>query len=85
MSIMDFLDDYIMGPLNVIDHLEGFFSGIRYGDMGHQFAIPRVDKGGPMSLNEAEDLLNGWRRRLRTYTRCQQHVLPGEEPTGGVG
>lgn len=57
MSLMDFLDDFVTGPLNLIDRAEGLLSGLRYGDMGHQFAIARTDKGGAHSLNECEDML----------------------------
>jgi hypothetical protein len=57
MSIMDLLDDFVFGPFNLIDRAEGLLSGIRYGDLGHQFAIPRADKGGPFTLAEIEDLL----------------------------
>lgn len=57
MSIMDLLDDFVFGPFNLIDRAEGLLSGIRYKDMGRQFAIPRVDKGGPFTLAEIEDLL----------------------------
>jgi hypothetical protein len=54
---MDLLDDFVFGPCNLIDRAEGLLSGIRYGDMGHQFAIPRADKGGPFTLAEIEELL----------------------------
>lgn len=57
MSLMDFLDDFVTGPLNLIDRAEGLLSGLRYGDMGHQFAVARMDKGGAHSLGECEDML----------------------------
>lgn len=57
MSILDLLDDFVFGPCNLIDRAEGLISGIRYGDLGCQFAIPRADKGGPYTLTEVEDLL----------------------------
>lgn len=57
-DLMDFLDDFVMGPLNVIDRAEGLLSAIRYGDMGHQFAIARMDKGEAHSLNECEAMLH---------------------------
>lgn len=56
-DFMDVLDDFVFGPLNLIDRLEGVLSGLRYGDLGHQFAIPRVDKDGAHSLNECEAML----------------------------
>jgi hypothetical protein len=54
---MDFLDDFVMGPLNLIDRAEGLLSGLRYGDTGHQFAILRTDKGGAHTLDECEEML----------------------------
>lgn len=57
MSIMDFLNDFVTGPLNVIDKIEGVISGVRYGDMGHQFAIRRGEKGGQHNLVEVEHIL----------------------------
>jgi hypothetical protein len=57
VSIMDFLNDFVTGPLNLIDHTEWLISGLRYGDLGHQFAIPRADKGGAYNLNQVEEIL----------------------------
>ncbi|MBI1298275.1 hypothetical protein GC175_25355 [bacterium] len=74
MSILDFLDDYIMGPLNIIDHLEGVLSGIRHRDLGRQFAIPRIDKGGPLSLNEVEEMLNRYGIVIYGRTHDAQHM-----------
>lgn len=57
MSLMDYLDDYLLGPMNLLDVLEGVLHGIRYGDFGYQFIIPRADKDGAFTLNEARTLL----------------------------
>ena len=57
-SLWDFLDNYIYGPLNYIDRIEGFFKRIKYRDAGHTFVIPRYDKGGKYPLSHVEDLLN---------------------------
>ena len=56
-DLMDILDDYILGPFNLIDRVEGLLSAIRYRDAGHQFTIRRMDKGGSHSLNECEAML----------------------------
>jgi hypothetical protein len=56
-GILDFLDDYIMGPLNLLDRLERLITGARFGDMGYQIAIKRMDKGGKHSLSDVERLL----------------------------
>lgn len=57
MSLMDILDDFVLGPLNLIDRFQGLTKGIIYRDLGYRFAIPRIDKGGRFTLNEIEDLL----------------------------
>lgn len=56
-SIMDLLDDFVLGPLNLIDRVEGLLMGLGYRDMGRQFTIRRLDKGGTHSLNECEGIL----------------------------
>lgn len=40
---MDFFDDFF-GPLNIIDHLEGFIRGVAYGDvLPHRIALPHPE------------------------------------------
>ena len=67
MSLMDFIDDFIAGPLDLIDKLEGILSGIRHRDMGRQFAIPRADKGGAHNLASVEEILG--RYQIAVYGR----------------
>lgn len=57
-ALWDFLDNYIYGPLNYIDRIEGLIKATKYRDSGYRFAIPRQDKGGEHSLSQVEDLLN---------------------------
>lgn len=57
MNIMDLLDDWVFGPLNLIDRLEGLFKAALYGDMGYRMTIPRVDKGGKHSLPNVQRTL----------------------------
>ncbi len=66
-ALMDLLDQYVFGPLNLLDRLEGLLSAGRHRDAGHEIAIPRVDKGGKFSLNEVRDLLR--RYGVATYGR----------------
>ncbi len=66
-DLMDFLDDYLLGPLNLLDYLEGLMQAVIYRDAGHEIAIPRVDKGGAFSLNEVRALLR--RYGIATYGR----------------
>ncbi len=84
MSLMDLLDDLVMGPMNVIDRIEGLLSGIRYGDLGHQFAIPRLDKGGNLSLNEVEEILNQYGIAVygRTHDATNMYFLVKRRQAG---
>lgn len=56
-GLWDFLDNYIYGPLNYVDRIEGLIKAAKYQDAGHQFAIPRPDKGGKYALRKIEKLL----------------------------
>lgn len=55
--MMDFLDNFVLGPLNLIDRAEGLVRGLWYRDPGYRMAIPRSDKNGRHSLVEVEDVL----------------------------
>jgi hypothetical protein len=66
-SLTDFVDDWVLGPFNLIDRLEGFLTGVRYQDLGYEFSIPRTDKGGSFSLNEVRELLKNY--GVDTYGR----------------
>lgn len=57
-TLWDFLDNYIYGPLNYIDRIEGLIKAAKYHDSGYRFAIPRHDKGGKYSLIQVEELLS---------------------------
>ncbi len=74
MSFMDFLDDFVLGPCNLIDRLEGLLRGIGYGDLGHQFAIPRADKEGVFTLNEVDTLLNHYGIPIYGRTHDADHM-----------
>ena len=71
---MDILDDFVLGPLNLIDRIEGLLSGARYGDAGHQFKIRRVDKDGSHSLNECEDILKKYHIAVYGRTHDANHM-----------
>lgn len=55
--MMDFLDDWIFGPLNLIDRLHGLIRGVAYGDLGHKFTVRYADRGGHHSRAEIEAML----------------------------
>jgi hypothetical protein len=57
MSILDFLDDYLFGPCNLIDRLEGLVRGMAYQDFGHKFTVRYADRGGRHTRAEIEALL----------------------------
>lgn len=57
-SFWDFLDNYVYGPLNYVDRIEGLIKAAKYYDSGYRFAIQRQDKGGEHSLSQVEELLN---------------------------
>jgi hypothetical protein len=55
--MIDFLDNFVFGPLNLIDRIEGMFRLAARRDSGVQFGIKRLDKGGKHSRPEARNLL----------------------------
>jgi len=57
VSLMDLLDDYIFGPLNYVDRLEGLLKALYYQDTGVRFAIPRKGKGGKHTLQDVSQIL----------------------------
>lgn len=59
-ALLDIADDWIFGPLNLIDRAERWITAARFQDAGYQIAIPRTDKGGEHSLDEASLLLKGY-------------------------
>ena len=66
-TLMDLLDDYILGPLNLLDAFEGWLYAVKYQDTGYELAIPCMDKGGKFSLNEVRALLRHY--GIATYGR----------------
>lgn len=73
-AIFDLLDDLIIGPFNVIDRVEGLITGIRYGDMGHQFAIGRADKGADHTLVDCEKILKPYHIAVYGRTHDSKRV-----------
>lgn len=57
MSLWDFLDNYICGPFNYIDRLEGLLRGLWYQDLGYRMAVLYPDRGGRHSRKQIEALL----------------------------
>lgn len=74
MNILDILDDWIMGPLNVLDRLERVVTGVRFRDMGYQLAIPRCDKGGEFALSDVSRLLKKYGVAIYGRTHDANHI-----------
>jgi len=74
MSLMDFLDDFIFGPLNYFDRLEGLMRGVIYRDLGHQFAVLYPEHGGKHSRQEIELLLKHYGITVYGRTHDSKHM-----------
>ena len=72
--LMDFLDDFIFGPLNYFDRLEGLLRGILYRDLGYQFAVLYPDRGGKHSRREVEILLKHYGIAVYGRTHDAKHM-----------
>lgn len=73
-EIWDLLDDFILGPFNLIDRAEGLITGIRHGDLGHQFAIGRADKGADHCLADVERILKEFHIDVYGRTHDSQRI-----------
>lgn len=56
-SFMDFMDDFVFGPMNLINRAEGMVRLMIAGDTGVKLSILRMDKGGKHSLREVQGIL----------------------------
>lgn len=89
MSIGEMLEN-IAGPIDIIGQGLGIIRGILYGDMGYEFRIKRIDKGGQTSFTECKKILKdygvatfwyGWSgseitfRVKKRQARWGEHVL----------
>lgn len=73
MFLLDLLDDFILGPINLIDRIEGCIKGMYYRDRGHKIGVKRYDKGGKYALREIEQLLNKYGVVIYGRTYDSQH------------
>ena len=74
MSPMDLLDDYLFGPMNLINRLEGTLRLLFAQDRGVRFAILRQDKGGKHSLREVQELLQRYHIATFGCTHDAKHL-----------
>lgn len=56
-NFIDLLDDYVFGPLNLVDLIEGIVRLTAYRDSGVRFSILRLDRGGKYSRPEVRAIL----------------------------
>ena len=76
-ALMDFLDNFIYGPLDVFDRLEGLLKGVYYRDSGHRFAMLKLEKGGKHTRSEVEELLTRYGIAVygRTFDATYKYFL----------
>ncbi len=74
MSLMDLLDDYLFGPMNLINQFEGVFKLLLAQNRGVRFAILRQDKGGEHSLREVQELLRRYHIDTFGCTHDAKHL-----------
>jgi len=77
--LMDYLDRYVLGPINYIDRIEGIVRGLIWGDAltGEKIGIVRIDRGGSHTLNELEEILaeRGVKVRGRTHNHHSMYAI----------
>lgn len=71
---LDLLDDFVFGPLNLINRAEGALHLWAYQDFGTQFAIQREDKGGQHSLSGVRSILARYGVPLFGCTHDSRHI-----------
>jgi hypothetical protein len=77
INMMDFLDDNVFGPANLIDRLQGLIMGAIYRDFGHKFTVRYADRGGHHSRAEIEAMLSKYGIAVygRTHDANHMHFL----------
>ena len=56
-KFMDFMDNVIFGPANLINRVEGQVKLVAYNDTGERFSVQRVDKGGTHTRGAVQSIL----------------------------
>lgn len=67
-KFMDFMDDFVFGPLNLITRIEGLVRQNVYQDTAVKFSILRIDKGGIHTQNAVKRVLEKYRISAFGYT-----------------
>lgn len=81
---MDFADDWVFGPMNLIDRLQGVVMGLVHRDMGHKFSVRYHDRGGNHTRAEVEALLRKYHIAVygRTHDSQNMHFLVKKRQAG---
>ena len=76
-SFMDFMNDYIFGPLNVLDRGEGMIKRLIYRDTAVKFSILKIAKGGTHTRADVQAILDryGVATFGHTHDGTCQHFL----------
>lgn len=72
--MMDFLDNWLFGPANLIDRFTGLLRGIGYGDLGHRFKVRYADRGGHHTRAEIEAMLSKYGIAVYGRTHDANHL-----------
>lgn len=56
-KFMDFMDDFVFGPINFINRAEGIIKQKAYRDTAVKFSILRIDKGGTHTRGEVRAII----------------------------
>lgn len=73
-KFMDFMDDFVFGPLNLITRAEGIVKQKVYQDTAVKFSILRIDKGGVHTQNDVKRVLKKYRISSFGYTHDSQCI-----------
>lgn len=79
-SVMDWLDKFVFGPLNLLERLFGAIKKASSPSKGGRFGktatvvIPRADKGGSYSLAQCKSHLEDYGVKTFTYQHDDQNM-----------
>lgn len=81
-KFMDFMDDFVFGPLNLITRTEGLVRQQIYQDTAVKFSILRIDKGGIHTQNDVKRILDKYRIPAFGWThdsRCIHFLIKSRQ------
>lgn len=81
-QFMDFMDDFVFGPLNLITRAEGLVKQQIYHDTAVKFSILRIDKGGIHTQNDVKRILDKYQIPAFGWThdsRCLHFLIKSRQ------